>query len=433
MPAAPPLAVPTPTPSRQADIDDDFDHAKPASQVPYTTFANWVHDYLRSFGEDDLAFLSARSTADPSCEESGSLYTVPPIGPHYLDAWNALDAELAGEQVDAPSSSRALAPVPTRKLKPENLTSERLVAENYALGPLGERMMSAFRGTSDFRSLMDDLLAQQPEESILPGTEPPSATAAAVDSTSQQISPQLPPQPQFGDLAQSGPTIKDMDTLSFESRLTRELSFLGVIPQGAMTQRTMNSTAASLANAAGTSKKAAPAVQEIFESPIDWANREDDEISSSLRACHRLLKSQVAINETRKAALAERVQARIAYQEYEALRDGLESVIEGAWAKRQRAAQRKAYKDKKDKDRKEKDRDKLEAASLAQSIAALNQPQPLSQSLIAALTKRRNLVDGLAHLFPDGGLLLPSTSVYEGLQLSSNVIEGTPQAAPSVE
>lgn len=433
--------MPTPTPSKQADIDEDFDHAKPASQVPYTTFANWVHDYLRSFGEDDLAFLSSRSTADPASDEAGSLYTVPAIGPHYLDAWAALDAELAGDHVNPPAPSTSLAPAPTKKMKPENMTTERLGVETYSLGPLGERIMSAFKGTSDFQTLLDNLLAQQPEDSVLPAGANP---ASVVDSSSSmqdamalpapQISPQLPAPPRFGDPSTTGPTIKEMDTLSFESRLTRELSFLGVIPPGAMTQRPIANQAAL---ASGGNKKAgtstAPAVHEIFESPIDWAGREDDEISSSLRACQRLLKEQIAINEKRKAALAERVRERIAFQEYEHLRDGLESVIEGAWAKRQRAAQRKAYKDKKDKDRKEKDRDKLEAASLAQSIAALNQPQPLSANLIAALTKRRNLVDGLAHLFPEGGLLHPIASVYEGLNLAANVVGQPPQNAPSVE
>lgn len=428
VPAAPPIVIPTPTPSKQSEIDDDFDHAKPASQVPYTTFANWVHDYLRSFGEDDLAFLAAKSTADPSSEEAGNLYTVPDIGPHYLDVWAAMDAE-----ADTPGTSTALIPPLTKRLKPENLTSEKLAMENFALGPLGERIMSAFRGTNDFQSLMQDLLAEQQEQQAhqpIP-VEPPSASIPAAETMPQQISPPTTAPALFGHLAATAPTIKEMDVLSFESRLTRELGFLGAIPPGALATRTLGSSSSASTSSGTNPKKQTSGTIEYFESPINWANREDDEISCSLRACQRLLKAQVATNERRKTALAERVQARIAYQEYEALRDGLESVIEGAWAKRQRAAQRKAYKDKKDKDRKEKDRDKLEAASLAQSIAALNQPQPLSASLIAALTKRRNLVDGFAHLFPEGAGLLPSSSVYEGIELDSNVVSDPPQAAPS--
>lgn len=431
--------MPTPTPSRQIDIDDDFDHAKPASQVPYTTFANWVHDYLRSYGEDDLAFLAAKSSADPTSEEVGNLYTVPAIGPHYLDAWAAMDAELSGDQATHPGPSTALVPPLTKRLRAENLSVEKCGMENFSLGPLGERVMAAFRGTSDFQSLMQDLLTnqqqqQQPAIEASIGEQPSSSTLPAAETMPQQlqISPPMTTPALFGDLAQAGPTIKELDVQTFESRLTRELGFLGVIPPGTLVTRVTTTSSTSNA-AAGASKKTSSGTVEVFESPIDWATREDDEISSSLRACQRLLKSQVKINERRKAALAERVQARIAYQEYEALRDGLENVIEGAWAKRQRAAQRKAYKDKKDKDRKEKDRDKLEAASLAQSIAALNQPQQLSATLIAALTKRRNLVDGFAHLFPEGAGLLPTSSVYEGLKLGANVVARPPQAAPAVE
>ena len=88
VPPAPALVVPAPTPRRQDEVDEDFDHAKPASQVPYTTFANWVTDYLRSFGEDDLAFLASRP-------EDPTYFDEPALGPHYLDKWADLDAELA--------------------------------------------------------------------------------------------------------------------------------------------------------------------------------------------------------------------------------------------------------------------------------------------------------------------------------------------------
>ncbi|KAK9894538.1 hypothetical protein P389DRAFT_146593, partial [Cystobasidium minutum MCA 4210] len=344
----PAIHLPAPTPSKQSDINENFDNAKPSTQVPYTTFANWVNDFFRSFGEDDLAFLA------PKPEDPG-VYDIPPLGPHYQDTWAVMDAELAGEQADPPPPSSALVPPALRRFKSQNLTTAALSTENMYLGPLGERLISAFKDTKDIRGIMDDLFAAQNEMQTDKFTMP---------------------------------SIKDMDALDFESRLTRELSFLVDI-----------------------------------SSSVDWSTRADDEIATALRACQRQLKKQVALNDKRKERLASIVRQRIAYQEYEHLRDGLEAVIEAAWAKRQRAAQRKAQKDRKEKDKKgerEKDRDKLEAASLAQSIAALNTPQPLSANLVAALTKRRNLVDSVQPLFPSNAYILPTESIFQGLEQDSS-------------
>ena len=102
VPSAPPLNIPVATATKQDDVDEDFDHAKPASQVPYSTFANWANDYLRLYGEDDLAFLAPRGNEDPG------IFNAPDLGPHYLDAWAAMDADLNGDAVDLPGPSKAL-------------------------------------------------------------------------------------------------------------------------------------------------------------------------------------------------------------------------------------------------------------------------------------------------------------------------------------
>ena len=415
----PALVVPAPTPRKQDEVDEDFDHAKPASQVPYTTFANWVTDYLRSFGEDDLAFLASRP-------EDPTYFDEPALGPHYLDTWAAMDAELAGDTVNLPSTSTTLVPPMLRRFKSENITNESLHTENVYLGPLGERLISAFRGVNQFPGTMTDLMSGAPE-ALQPGAPASAVPNATGQGASGAAGPSVP-----AHAALAGPTIKEMDALDFEARLTRELSFLGVLPP------LSRSSASSASSSTGTSgKKSGPAAasdaqQPQLEAPVDWAGRQDDEISASLRACQRLLEKQTAINGQRRERLAELVRQRIAYQEYESLRDGLEAVIEGAWNKRHRAAQRKAVKDKKDKDRKEKDKDKLEAASLAQSIAALNMPQQLSATLVTALTKRRNLVDGFAHLFPEGGALLPAESIYEDLDIEENTVQPSILPAPII-
>ena len=356
-----------------------------------------MNDYLRSFGEDDLAFLASKP-------EDLATFLVPALGPHYLDTWAVMDAELNGDQPDMPAVTTALVPPPLKRFKTENLTNDALVSENVYLGPLGERLASAFRNTEKLSGALEDMLAQKQEAELKA-----QAQAEAQPGEGTQISPAMPTPSVFDHSVTS--TIRDMDALDLEARLARELAFLGIIPP---------LPARTVASPKKTSNDAGTPSSSLVDQPssVDWGGREDDEISASLRACQRLLRQQTAINDARKARLAERVRQRIAYQEYEALRDGLEAVIEGAWNKRQRAAQRKVYKDKKDKDRssREKDRDKEATASLAQSIAALNQPQALSGSLVAALTKRRNLVDGFHHLFPEGDLQLPQTSIYDKSQ-----------------
>lgn len=67
---------------------------------------------------------------------------------------------------------------------------------------------------------------------------------------------------------------------------------------------------------------------------FDASKREDDEITSSLRQCQRLLAAQVTLNEQRKLRLAERAKWRVANTEYQTALEGIEKSIESHWAKR---------------------------------------------------------------------------------------------------
>lgn len=353
-----------------------------------------------------------------------------------------MDADPTGtaDPPELPPASAALLPPPLRRFRSDALTNEALATENVYLGPLGERLISAFRNTSSIPVIMEEMM-QKLSEKTLEQDKEEATEEAAISGVSMQpptpmvdggrfTSPNLLTPSSFS-LDQQGatPSIREMDAVDFEARLTRELAFLGVIPLPTRPPQPAPPASTSLKKPSEpVSSKDNPTSSLVdSSSSVDWSAREDDEIAASLRACQRLLRQQVHINDTRKARLAERVRDRIAYQEYEHLRDGLEAVVEGAWNKRQRAAQRKAYKEKKEKDKKEKDKDKEAAANLAHSIAALNSPQPLSASLVAALTKRRNLVDGISHLFPEGGLVLPQTSIYEDLDLQENVVQLPPE------
>ena len=259
---------------------------------------------------------------------------------------------------------------PLSRFRPEMLSDDSLATENVHLGPLTERLTA---------SLANDAL--------------PKLAGAIVNT---------------GDASGAG-TSASMDSLELEERVRRELNYLGIFPWdapgpssaivGGLSSATKSSMVPHSAGG-GNSRNA----------EIDWSNRTDDEISASLRACQRRLRDQMTVNEGRKAKLSEIVRDRLAFQEYESLRDALEKQIETGWIRRQRHGKRKTTKGR--------DREKVTEAAR----------QPLPENLVSALEKRRRLVDGLSPLFRDAEqgrfCHIPTATVY-----GSNPL--TTVAAPS--
>lgn len=142
---------------------------------------------------------------------------------------------------------------------------------------------------------------------------------------------------------------------------------------------------------------------------VDWSTREDDEVSSALRACQQLLQRQTALNEARKSVLSSIVKDRMAYQDYETTRDAQERVIENGWTKRQRAGKKKG-----------KGRERDRAAAAAAAANAEPSKPPVSLALLAAVEKRNKLVGQFKAFFSDeedrGRFFgIPEKSVYADL------------------
>lgn len=100
-----------------------------------------------------------------------------------------------------------------------------------------------------------------------------------------------------------------------------------------------------------------------------------------------LLHRTTALNEGRKAKLQQLVKDRMAYQEYEAIRDAQERSIEAGWTKRSRNAKRKT---------KAKDKD----ANGANGASGTAHP-PVSLALLSAVEKRHQLVSHLQPFFDE--------------------------------
>lgn len=154
---------------------------------------------------------------------------------------------------------------------------------------------------------------------------------------------------------------------------------------------------------------------------IDWSQRVDDQISSALRATQRAYRAQHAVNEARRARLAELVRERMAWQEYESLKDGLDRAVEQGWIRRQRSEVRKKAASRKKGDE-AKDKEKEEAPRV-----------PLPEPLVAALDKRQRFIDTVGSIFegPDRGRgyyrRIPDSSIY------ADVVDGTANALDELE
>jgi transcriptional adapter 3 len=134
-------------------------------------------------------------------------------------------------------------------------------------------------------------------------------------------------------------------------------------------------------------------------------NRDDDEITSSLRQCQRLLLEQSQINEARKSRLAEIAQHRLAYAEYSQSLDGIEKSIETAWVKRVKKHGASAKKGR-------------QSSEGTPGPSGSGRP-PVPENVKKLVAVRRGWVDSVGKTMsvrPKGEVMgIPDESIYEGL------------------
>lgn len=157
---------------------------------------------------------------------------------------------------------------------------------------------------------------------------------------------------------------------------------------------------------------------------VDWSHREDDEISTSLRSCQRLLQSQKTLNDSRKDVLASIVRDRMAYQDFETTRDAQERLIENGWNKRQKSGTKSKKSGGRERDRERERRNALDGNGRFGSVQLDQNGEPIkppiSLALEAALIKRERLVKSFQPFFEDkqdeGRFFgIPSRSVFDAL------------------
>jgi hypothetical protein len=374
LPSPPSVTVATGYPKTQGEVNQDFSKVKaPSSQVPIHQFQNWVNDhYLRSFGEDDLAFLasefksfngcptvrvhvpSPHSTAAASTttasvapppggathdgspatlhnnnnahhhadihDKTGAssrdmTYDIPALGRHYSEVWRDEDQELSPtKSQQQPDPDLRMAP---SKLTVMDLAPDVLATEKVHLGPFAERLVSAIH----------------PRPAVAPSSDPVADPLPPPHTTCPSPPPPPPPPPHHhSGPAAVLPNLKAVDHGELEQRVTQELQLLGVL--GA-TETVSRIVAAFYYPLLWKRKKLKG---ESLCLQMSWTGRADDEISRALRRTQSVLAVQSGRNGVRKSVLAGRVRERMAAQEFDTIKEGLERLLAQQSAKKTQLA-----------------------------------------------------------------------------------------------
>jgi transcriptional adapter 3 len=291
-------------------------------QVAHHTFMQWADGWFRTLTEEDLAWFSSKS-------EELDAFQIPPLGRHYSEVWeeeeangvlipttflpNALNVGLAASAVSnttpalvayngtmkdttgsiangvahpSSRSSDAKHMNETPKFDPRTLGDDHLYggsSEDARGGPFTERLLAALLPTT----VAQDITAA---DASLNGPNGDINGSSSFSGTSMN-----------GTTSHSSSTGRSQDMADYEERLRQELRAIDV----------------------------------LGDEEINWSDRADDEISSTLRKVQRLLRKQIRINELRKSTLFKIAMDRMAYQDYLGCLNSVEREIESGWMKRQ--------------------------------------------------------------------------------------------------
>ncbi|ODN79641.1 hypothetical protein L202_03583 [Cryptococcus amylolentus CBS 6039] len=266
-----PREAPKPGPKKQSEVDDDYSNKKAPNQVAFPTFWSFVEPYLRDVREDDLAMLGFKT--DPP-----EAYHVPNRGRHYTEVWDEEDGN--------PPGTRTRMGVP-------NLRQQQL-AQMRKAGGLNQ---PHFVPSAEMRD--ENLVDEQRGLGALTERVVAAVVGTTVDREKERERQRR--EKEDGGVEDSGLEPARVDVLDLEERMKKELRAVMLLGE---------------------------------HEDFDPNNRDDDEVSSALRQCQRLLAHQTSLNDARKARLVELSKQRLAYTEYRAALDGIEKSIEEAWAKR---------------------------------------------------------------------------------------------------
>lgn len=359
--------------------DMDFSKPKPTNQIQFNTFLSSVEAFFREFNDDDIKFLQSKYIIPQnlhfmkSYDPEVTPYTIPKLGPLYTDVWLKEDNNQNIANLTPPPVSDPNSILP--KKSGSSISDAVLDTEDVSCGPLVSRLLSAI--------LKDDELVIPKEEVNIN-----SALDLSVSTPSSEVDNASPSSvssyvffKQQGWLSGNS----NIDYVSFEERLKRELKYVGIY---------MNLPKDEGKNG---------------EDP-DWlTGREDDEISAELRELQSTLRQVTTRNIKRKSVALPLLEKQLAWQEYCSILDNLDKQVDQAYIKRIRAPKNKKKKQQ------TPGNEFLSTSSTSQAAIQAAHQQAANSSLKSLLDKRQRWISKIGPLFdkPEVMKRIPKESVFK--------------------
>lgn len=350
-------------------------------------------------------------------------YGLPPLGKPYQQIWDEEDRLIAaGLPVPIVSSTSPLraAQHPNRTLDysrmnkreyeydSREMTEEDLVVEDKGAGPLTERVVSALLAAREEADAPIGF-GNGSRNAVASGSGSGSAPVRDAAATGPTAAGGIEPADDegWGGEHDSGPERISMGDM--EARMRKELQAVGLLGGDDV------STCPALDRAIiRDSTDANPSFFFLYHQ-VDWSERADDEISTSLRQAQRLLATQTSLNDARRTTLLSIAQDRLAFAEYQQCLDGLDRIIDSGWSKRQRLLQRQQK-------RKEKSASVLGPREREKEEKERETNRKLGEHLKLAIAKRKKFVEHVGGMFkreedtlPGRFWGLPKASVFAGI------------------
>ncbi|KAF6014152.1 hypothetical protein HII12_001478 [Brettanomyces bruxellensis] len=334
----------------------DLSVNRPTSQVPFTSFENYVEPFFRNFTEEDVSFLRQKAVLGNHVSRGYDFrkepFSIPALGPGYAEVWKEEDRLAAEsgkpglgdtEYGNVRGSTHVHFVEKARKLCEKRMhthmqqltaavgdaakLSNACVEGEHAVscGPLTSRILSALVPEESFYRKRENLAGANDSFDTDDADDYPEGSAA-----------RLPGEAEAGDdedeedegdegakIDASAGSIVDLhspDYSTLDTRLKRELKYIGVY---------MN-------------------VQQILGDPgfdQDWCEKkEDDEVCREMRQLQKQLKAVQRRNNHKKRVLAPMVEEQIAWQEYMTVLEDLNKQVEQHYRRRLNVNPRKSRK-----------------------------------------------------------------------------------------
>ncbi|KAH3902037.1 related to Chromatin-remodeling complexes subunit NGG1 [Saccharomycodes ludwigii] len=383
-------------PGRMPDLD--LSNPKPTNQIQFNTFLTYVENFFRQYTDNDIEFLKQKSIIPLSLRDTNydpdiTPYMIPKLGQLYTDKWFKEDNNNNIANITVPNMPKPESIFP--RGSSDLLGNENLDSDKISCGPLVTRLVSAVLGSPDGIEFNQPIKKDDNEDSISQisaATTPPLQQEQLLnldtkDQDNTATSLLFPIKWKLDDKLFSTP---NLDYLTFEERLKKELKYLGIY---------------SMAN----------------DNELDWLHtREDDEVSQELRKLQKNLKETQTRNIKRMKILVPIIQKKLAWQEYEQILDDLNKQIDQVYIKRIRAPKSKKKKHSSISNSNNSVADFGNSTSQA-ALQAAHQ-QAANSSLKVLLDKRSRWIEKIGPLFGDPELIkrIPKESIFHNLDDDKN-------------